>query len=202
MNTLAFGVLWTMLGAVVLCLVVLALPVRVAVRAQTTPKKRALVELGLLGGVLPSFTIVDSSRKDASKLKDRTNEKQKADKRARKRAKKRDPKHGGSWRSVQVWIGGVPALLGDLLNVFHVEHLHAEADFGFHDPCDTGVVFGLLTPVLYALPSNGVIGVQARPDFSQARLEGRFDATVRLIPLQLVAPIIRYLKSVIIGLYR
>ncbi|MFN3171600.1 MAG: DUF2953 domain-containing protein [Hyphomicrobiales bacterium] len=196
MNTLAFGVLWAMLGAVVLCLVVLALPVRVAVRAQTTPKKKALVELGLLGGVLPSFTIVDSSRKDASK------DKQKADKRARKRAKKRDPKSGGSWRSVQVWIGGVPALLGDLLNLFHVEHLHAEADFGFDDPCDTGVVFGLLTPVLYGLPSNGVIGVQARPDFSQARLEGRFDATVRLIPLQLVAPIVRYLKSVVIGLYR
>jgi hypothetical protein len=86
----------------------------------------------------------------------------------------------------------VPRLLGDLLGHLRVDRIDAVCEFGFDDPCDTGVVFGLLSPLAHIVPSVSPAHVELRPVFEVACLSGDIDATVRVTPVRLIPPAVRF----------
>lgn len=190
-SILAWIVLWAVLITLAVSALFLALPVRITICARSAPSRRFVVHVGLLGGIVPVISVVDSDRPGMSDAK----KQKKAESRARRKARKKQGGRAGGRimkPSVQVWLRGIPALLGDLLAEIHFEQLEVQAIFGLEDPGDTGTVFGLLTPWMYGLPPHGRISLQAQPDFGQVRLDGRVDAAIRFIPARLVLPFMSY----------
>lgn len=194
MSILAWIFLWAVLIILAVSALLLALPVRITICARSAPSWRFVVRAGLLGGIVPVIPIVDSDRPGVSDAK----KQKKAEIRARKKQGRRA---GGriTGPSAQVWLRGIPALLGDLLAEIHFEQLNVQAIFGFEDPSDTGTVFGLLTPWIYGLPPHARISLQAQPDFGQVRLDGRADAAIRVTPARLALPFMSYVWTAFRG---
>lgn len=193
-GAIAWTVLWVVLIALAALALLVALPVRLFVHAQTGEPSQFVARVGLLGGAVPAITLTDHDRKDASETKKR----KKAEKKAKKKAEKRR-KHAGAASQgppAKAWLQGLPQLLCDLFREIHIERLQAQLIFGFEDPSDTGAMFGLLTPWMYGLSALGQISLLAQPDFGQARLDGVLDATIEVTPGKLIKPVVAYVWSI------
>lgn len=193
-GAIAWILLWAMLIALAALALLVALPVRLFIHAQTGKPSQFVARVGVLGGIVPAITLVGRDPKGASEAKTR----RKAEKKAKKKAEKRQRKPAGAASHgppAKAWLRGVPQLLGDLLGEIHIENFQAQLIFGFEDPSDTGAMFGFLTPWMYGLASQGQISLQAQPDFGQARLDGVVDATIEVTPGKLIRPILVFVWS-------
>lgn len=178
------GLLWLLLGLLVLAVVVLALPVRLRLAARTEPEPVARVELGLLGGLVPRFAVFDSAwRRDRAPPPDAG-----VLKPERPKKKRRKGRSGGRM------LRAVPRLLRDLLRCVRIEECDVSGRFGLVDPADTGQVYGLIAPLAFggawALGENTRISVV--PEFRGPCLEGRADILLAVVPLRLVPPVVRF----------
>lgn len=194
LGAIAWIVLWAVLIALAALALLLALPVRLTIHAQSGAPSQLVARVNVLGGAVPAITLVDRDPKTVSEARKRKKTEKKAKKKAEKQRKKQagETSHGPP---VRAWLRGLPRLLCDLLGEVHFERLQAQLIFGFEDPSDTGVLFGYLAPWMYGLAPATGINLQAQPDFAQARLEGVLDATIKVTPGKLIKPIMVYVWS-------
>ncbi len=170
-------VLWALviLFVVVLavCLLVLVMPVRLTLMAETRPKLRARVRLALLGGWVPDIGVYDTSPKKRQKP---------AADAGKVQAKKKPVKR----RSVgpRDWIG----LLSDIMRRLRFDHLRVDAKVGLDDPADTGALYGMLCPVVYALRSQRA-DIHLEPDFQNAGFDAQIDTAIEVRPVALIPPL-------------
>lgn len=83
-------------------------------------------------------------------------------------------------------------LLADLQRRIGVDGFYLRTEFGFDDPADTGIVFGVMTPWLLAAHHKGY-DVRVQPDFASPRFAGALGASVHLRPVAVVAVVSAFL---------
>lgn len=88
----------------------------------------------------------------------------------------------------------VVRLVSDLLRQVKLERFHLRADFGFDNPADTGVFYGMLWPLLVMADVRG-LDVHCSPMFLKSGVKGIIGATVQVRPLSVVATVTAFLFS-------
>ena len=87
-------------------------------------------------------------------------------------------------------------LLSDILNRLKIRDLAADFRVGLGDPAETGLLFALIGPTTFCLSSSFPLQVRVQPSFAdEATFEGYSQGTVRLRPIQLVIPFLRFIFS-------
>ncbi|MCP4384565.1 MAG: DUF2953 domain-containing protein [Hyphomicrobiales bacterium] len=169
--------LWIVAAIGVLLIAVVSLPLRIRLRARSTPRGRIQVHVAAFGGFVPAICVIDS---------DRWRAKPKREEKDRRTSRTRNIS-----RSLKL-ARQLPSLLSELIRRFRIFQIRAEGEFGLDDPADTGVVFGLLAPFVYGIPRTSGISLDVRPVFGQPCLSGRLDATVAVSPATLLPPVFRF----------
>ncbi len=170
--------LWLMLACLCLLGAILALPVRVALRARSDPSLHYAVTARPLGGYGPRITLADSTRKDRKMAPDR------------KTGKKQ--RHTSRTRGNRGIFPAGLELISRLLGCIRFDRLDIEGQFGTGDPAETGQVFGLLAPLIYGSPHLARTRIEVQPVFDKACAAGVVDARFSVVPIALVPPFIRF----------
>ena len=90
----------------------------------------------------------------------------------------------------------VKRLLKDVLRRLKIRDLTADITVGLGDPADTGLLFAVIGPATFFLGSSQVHEIRVRPSFKdEAIFEGYLSGAVRLLPIQLVIPSLRFVLS-------
>ena len=93
-------------------------------------------------------------------------------------------------------LGQLKRLLRDILKCLKIRDLRADFRVGLDDPADTGLLFALIGPAIFPLGSSRVHEIRVQPSFEdEAVFEGYLRGAVRLIPIQLVIPLLRFVFS-------
>ena len=178
--------LWVFLaliGVVMVAVVaVLALPLRLAVRAVTGPEARFVFSVQVLGGLVPRIRVVDTDRPRKPGKPDKPT--RKAKRKHRKRGK------GLSGDTIRRMLLEAPELISAEFQRIHIDRFRLTADFGLGDPAATGELYGWMCPLVYATPLNQA-DITLRPVFTEARFAADLDAAVRFTPVSLVVPVVR-----------
>lgn len=191
---MVWGVVWILLALLAAILLVLATPLRLEVALRRERDVHFRLAVQLLGGMTPMIRVVDTSLSaDTVAKSDEVDTAQPAMDvpEASKPLKSEAPKtRRNRRRRFLRALDAAPALAHDLLAPLDIEHIKLDADFGLGDPAETGQIYGLLCPLLFALrlPEGSVI--RLRPDFSRARFDGVVEACVRFTPLAFIPPLI------------
>jgi hypothetical protein len=88
----------------------------------------------------------------------------------------------------------VARLVSDLLRQVKLERSYLKAQFGFDDPADTGVFYGMLSPLLVMAELRG-LEVHCSPMFLESGVKGTLGARVHVRPLSVVATVAAFLLS-------
>lgn len=171
---------WTLLAGVLLAVAVIVLPVELRASGQSTPHRHVRFEVSLLGGLTPYLGVFDSSRPKRKK------EKRKAPR------KPKDKDHPPSDARARM-LRNAPRLLHDWLGRFHFKRLNVRGVFGLGDPVETGTLYGMLCPLIYAIPPGSRVDVALTPSFERPCLEGRFEAAVSVVPAALLISALQFL---------
>ena len=70
---------------------------------------------------------------------------------------------------------------------------HVRTAFGFDNPADTGIVYGLLSPLLMFATARG-LSLECRPMFEESGLRGAVSATVQVRPLSVCGAFAAFLR--------
>ena len=93
---------------------------------------------------------------------------------------------------------GLPVRVGRLavalLRRAKLEEFQVRTAFGFDSPADTGMVYGLLSPMLMMATARG-LNLECRPMFGEAGLRGAIRATVQVRPLSVVGAVAAFVSS-------
>lgn len=90
-------------------------------------------------------------------------------------------------------LGG---LLRDTISRLSIKEFRANFRVGLDDPADTGLLFAVIGPATFFLSSSWHNQIRVEPSFEdEAVFEGYLYGTVRLRPIQLVPPFIRFIFS-------
>ena len=93
---------------------------------------------------------------------------------------------------------GVPRRVGRLalalLRQAKLEEFRLRTAFGFDNPAETGIVYGLLSPLLMLATARG-LNLECRPMFEEAGLRGAISATVHVRPLSVAGALGAFLVS-------
>lgn len=93
-------------------------------------------------------------------------------------------------------LGQVKRLLKDVLRRLKIRDLTADITVGLGDPADTGLLFAVIGPATFFLGSSQVHEIRVRPSFKdEAVFEGYLSGALRLLPIQLVIPFLRFVFS-------
>ena len=183
MAAVFWAVLWLVGLVFALAMAALVLPVTFRLRAQSAPRPRTHVSVGLVAGLVPAFTVHDSW---AAKR----NEKHKA-KPERPRKAKQD-KAEGIPRWLPRMVRAAPRLIAGLLRPIRLMRLHLDADIGLGDPADTGQLYGAMQALLRPLRLPSGASVVVRPDFTGPRTEGTLDAEFQVAPVAFLPPLLAF----------
>ncbi len=84
-------------------------------------------------------------------------------------------------------------LIWDVLSSFGARNLVVDLDIGLGDPADTGLVFAFIGPVIPFLRFPFPHKINLRPSFrDELVLEGTARGKVRLLPVQLIPPLLKF----------
>ena len=87
-------------------------------------------------------------------------------------------------------------LLQDILKQLKIRDLKANLRIGLDDPADTGLLWALIGPATFFLGSSRVHEIRVQPSFEdEAVFEGYLHGAVRLVPIQLAIPFLRFVFS-------
>lgn len=93
-------------------------------------------------------------------------------------------------------LGQLKRLLRDILKCLKIRDLRADFRVGLDDPADTGLLLALIGPAIFFLGSSRVHEIRVQPSFEdEAVFEGYLRGAVRLVPIQLVMPLLRFVFS-------
>ena len=88
-------------------------------------------------------------------------------------------------------------LLRDVLSRLKIRDLIADFRVGLGDPADTGLLFALIGPATFWLNSSLSHRIRVQPSFEgEGVFEGYSHGVVRLRPIQLVIPFLRFAFSI------
>jgi hypothetical protein len=88
----------------------------------------------------------------------------------------------------------VGRLAGTLRKRVTLERLQMHITFGCDNPADTGVVYGLLTPLLL-IADRHTLDVECRPAFLDPGVRGIFHASVQVRPLAVIGTVVAFVLS-------
>ena len=165
---------WGVAALLLVLVMLVTLPVRLCVTARSTPDRRVQAHVAVLGGAAPPLRVFDSDRR-----------KPKRDRNTVTHPRKSMPDSS--------FIRSLPSLVAGLLAQVRIVDLKVDGAFGFDDPADTGLAFGLLTPMIYGNPPGSRLRVIVQPVFDHACLSGLVEATVAFTPIRLLPPVARHL---------
>ncbi len=85
-------------------------------------------------------------------------------------------------------------LLREVLGTMRIEDVSARLRVGLDDPADTGILFSVLGPALgaFILPRSSSVSIEPSP---ARQLEGHARGTIRLRPIRLAPPLVRFAFS-------
>ncbi len=87
-------------------------------------------------------------------------------------------------------------LLLDVLKCFKIRELRADFRVGLDNPADTGLLFALIGPAIFFLSRSVPCQIRVQPSFEgEAAFQGYLHGAVRLRPIRLVTPIVRFAFS-------
>jgi len=90
----------------------------------------------------------------------------------------------------------VKRLLKDIFKGLKIRDLRANLRIGLDDPADTGLLFALIGPAAFFLGSSRVHEIKVEPSFEdRVVLEGYLSGALRLIPIRMVVPLLRFTFS-------
>ena len=93
----------------------------------------------------------------------------------------------------------IEVLLRNILRRLKIRELRVDCRVGFDNPADTGLLFALIGPASLFMSSSIPCQIRAQPSFDDGTVfEGSFHGAVRLWPIQLLAPLIRFIFSLAI----
>ena len=166
------ALLWGLAALLGLVLVALALPIRIAVEAHTTPERRLRLKMALFGGALPLPAVTAGPAAASPERPAPT----------RRRARRR---RGGRRPALRIVAIPVRKVASDLRSGLRLRRLKVDGRVGLGDPADTGRLWGWTAPLLYGLPMPGSAEIALAPAFGGPALEGTLEAEgeVRLVPL-------------------
>jgi hypothetical protein len=88
----------------------------------------------------------------------------------------------------------VVTFLKDILSCLHFKKLEADLTVGFDNPADTGLLFACIGPTLLFLRPPPPHHIRVQPSFDPT-CQGYLSGTVRLQPIQLVPPLLKFTFS-------
>lgn len=88
------------------------------------------------------------------------------------------------------FVGAIARLARRLLGAVRIRELSLWLRAGFEDPADTGIMCGWLVPISSCLDANVTHRLDIAPDFSGETLRLAADGDVRILPVNLVWPIL------------
>ena len=87
-------------------------------------------------------------------------------------------------------------LLKDVLSCLKIRNLVADFKIGLGNPADTGLLFTIIGPAAAFLGSSHLHQIRFEPSFSDdAVLQGYSHGTIRLRPIQLIPPFLKFIFS-------
>ncbi len=176
------------LGAICSLLLLLVVPVDIHIHINKEAAFHSLVRVRWL------FGLITKEIKNQKKPRRAKSE-------ARKKKKKAKKKRGKNIRLIFALLrtrGLIPALtrfLWNILRQIHIRELKIELRLGMGDPGETGMLFGLMGPLLLNTRTLLPLDIQIKPDFLNASLHGNCQATIRLIPIQFIMAFVILLAS-------
>ena len=90
----------------------------------------------------------------------------------------------------------VRAFLRSIVNRLKIRDFGADLRVGLGDPADTGLMFAIIGPTILFMCSSFPRQVRVQPSFTdEAVFEGSFHGTVRVVPIQMVVPLLKFALS-------
>ena len=86
-------------------------------------------------------------------------------------------------------------LVKGILSRLRIRNLVVDLRIGLDNPADTGLLFAVIGPALAFLNLRFPHQIRVQPSFEEAVLEGYSDGRVRLQPIQLVTPFLKFAFS-------
>ena len=86
-------------------------------------------------------------------------------------------------------------LARQMLGCIKVRQLDADLRVGLDDPADTAILWSVLWPAVIPLSSSGPVIFRIEPAFDEAAFDVSVRGRMRLIPIQTVGPVIRFIFS-------
>jgi hypothetical protein len=174
--------LWVLAGILIailtVILAVICTPIRIKALFDTDEKPVANVRVAIFGGLI---SIPMGRAGTANKKKNSAKNKNKK--------QKRTSRWTVDWRS---GLQAVPRLISRLINQVNIEEVDAKIRFGFPDPADTGLIYGLTVPGTMWASDKDNIEFALQPDFERARLDGDGKFVVRFTPFLIIVPLIGF----------
>ena len=90
----------------------------------------------------------------------------------------------------------IKVLVTDVFNSLSIRQLRANFRIGLDNPADTGLLFAVIGPTFVLFNPPDRYSINIRPSFEdEAILEGYMQAVVRLLPIRLVIPLLKFVFS-------
>ncbi len=115
--------------------------------------------------------------------------------------KKDKEKKGGARKALKILrtkglLKQLKVLVTDVFNSLSIRQLRANFRIGFDNPADTGLLFAFIGPAFVFFSPPDRYNINIRPSFeNEAILEGHMQAVVRLLPIRLVIPLLKFVFS-------
>lgn len=178
------GVFAVFVGALI---VVATTPLIADLMVSTTPQPRWRIALYVLGGRI-GMPVMESDPSEA--------EKPDLEKPASDLKRQPKPKQKSSVGRAQRAAGASVRMIMQVLRRISVLEASVEGTFGLPDPADTGAVYGVLTPLIFATPRSSRARWAIEPDFHNAGFSGTAALRLRLRPVALVSPLTAFVWRV------
>lgn len=92
-------------------------------------------------------------------------------------------------------LGQFKRLLKNVLGRFKIRDLRVNFRVGLDNPAETGLLFAIVGPATFFLSSSFPHQIRVQPAFDEAVFEGYLHGAVRLQPIQLVTPFLKFAFS-------
>lgn len=109
--------------------------------------------------------------------------------------KPRRPRNISEHLNNQEFMRRVAVLVKELISTLQFRNFEARLRFGLPDPSDTGFLFGYLC-AMQPLLTSFQVDARFEPSFDEEVIEGCTKGSLRLCPIRIILPIVRFMASI------